>query len=602
MNYENLKALVNAKVYENTEQEITGEGLNEVLQSIVASLEKGYQFIGIATPSTNPGTPDQNVFYIASEIGTYSNFGGLAVSNGEIAIFKYNGTWAKDVTGCATTLSVEELHDEIYGGTHSFTKNIAVTAKYARVQLDEPLVAGMVITGYQATPNMSVWLGDTAARLNLSTAVFPLTLERDYSAIFGEYNGAVVLSGNDGSGLPDTDGILPKVTTQGTQIDSILEHISKAVNYTVFESILLKSWNLNGTIRVGDSYSDYSEKVYKLSAGKTYRFVPTSYNNLSTYSNVYLLGYVQQATISDGSTITKIVAGSEKTTDTIVISPDSDCYIAVLSNRYGAYYTVMVDDVFEYKNLSQRGVLNITKEMTDIEIYNRLSNAANVGNYDVFFERGEYVFSNVFLYIRDTLKLSGYRSGLPMGGGCRYFFNGSTLISRHPGSDYNDSRSLLKFEMADVGGDFEIYDVTLISEGGTYCVHDEGGGYTKPYSHLYKNVVAIYKKSTDTETGSKPFGFGTGKSARISVDGCVLVNENNDACFALHGPIGMSDTPFYLHLDIKGSYFSRSSLAINESSFDATRDDLLVVFANNTARNAFSLSKIKLYEYGTSIV
>lgn len=44
MNYENLKALVNAKVYENTEQEITGEGLNEVLQSVVTSLKKGYLF------------------------------------------------------------------------------------------------------------------------------------------------------------------------------------------------------------------------------------------------------------------------------------------------------------------------------------------------------------------------------------------------------------------------------------------------------------------------------------------------------------------------------------------------------------------------------
>lgn len=113
MNYENLKALVNAKVYENTEQEITGEGLNEVLQSIVASLKKGYQFVGIATPSTNPGTPDQNVFYVASESGTYPNFNGLVVSDGEVAILKYNGTWTKDVTGAATAEQAGKLGQDV---------------------------------------------------------------------------------------------------------------------------------------------------------------------------------------------------------------------------------------------------------------------------------------------------------------------------------------------------------------------------------------------------------------------------------------------------------------------------------------------------------
>lgn len=124
MNYENLKALVNAKVYENTEQEITGEGLNEVLQSIVASLKKGYQFVGIATPTTNPGTPDQNVFYIASESGTYSNFGGLAVSDGEVAIFKYNGTWTKEVTGAATAAQVTQLGPKVDGAIEH-SKNLA---------------------------------------------------------------------------------------------------------------------------------------------------------------------------------------------------------------------------------------------------------------------------------------------------------------------------------------------------------------------------------------------------------------------------------------------------------------------------------------------
>ena len=52
---------------------------------------QGYQYIGIATPSTNPGTPSNNVFYFAHDAGTYTNFGSLVVSQG-VSILKYDGT------------------------------------------------------------------------------------------------------------------------------------------------------------------------------------------------------------------------------------------------------------------------------------------------------------------------------------------------------------------------------------------------------------------------------------------------------------------------------------------------------------------------------
>ena len=128
MNYENLKALVNAKVYENTEQGITGEGLNEVLQSIVTSLKKGYLFVGIATPSTNPGTPDQNVFYIAGP-GTYPNFNSAIIPDGRLGVMKYNGAWSletvvvgKDYDTVLSTLGLYNIRDSIaYTTGHYWT-------------------------------------------------------------------------------------------------------------------------------------------------------------------------------------------------------------------------------------------------------------------------------------------------------------------------------------------------------------------------------------------------------------------------------------------------------------------------------------------------
>ena len=52
----------------------------------------GYLFMGVATPTTNPGTPNQKVFYLASP-GTYPNFSSFVVNTNEIGIFRYDTEW-----------------------------------------------------------------------------------------------------------------------------------------------------------------------------------------------------------------------------------------------------------------------------------------------------------------------------------------------------------------------------------------------------------------------------------------------------------------------------------------------------------------------------
>lgn len=112
-NYLTLKAAIQQVVKANGNNEITGALLQQSLLAMINSLGAGYQYLGVATPTTNPGTPDQNVFYIASESGAYSNFGGLSVFDGEVAIFKYNGTWTKEVTGAATAAQVTQLGNQV---------------------------------------------------------------------------------------------------------------------------------------------------------------------------------------------------------------------------------------------------------------------------------------------------------------------------------------------------------------------------------------------------------------------------------------------------------------------------------------------------------
>lgn len=87
------EAIVNV-IKTNGNQEITGAVMQNALLAMVDSLGKNYQFAGIATPTTNPGAPDQNVFYIAGE-GTYVNFNNLVIDFGEIGCLIWDGSWAK---------------------------------------------------------------------------------------------------------------------------------------------------------------------------------------------------------------------------------------------------------------------------------------------------------------------------------------------------------------------------------------------------------------------------------------------------------------------------------------------------------------------------
>jgi hypothetical protein len=94
-NYSQLKAAIADVIKTNGTQAITGQVLQDVLNSIVSVIGANYTFAGVATPATNPGTPDQNVMYLAMEGGTYTNFNGTVLPAG-ISLLMWNGTWMSE--------------------------------------------------------------------------------------------------------------------------------------------------------------------------------------------------------------------------------------------------------------------------------------------------------------------------------------------------------------------------------------------------------------------------------------------------------------------------------------------------------------------------
>ena len=71
----------------------TGAQIDGLLDAANELKTNGYIYKGVATPSTNPGTPTERVAYLASEPGTYTNFGGIVIASGLYSLTYAGGTW-----------------------------------------------------------------------------------------------------------------------------------------------------------------------------------------------------------------------------------------------------------------------------------------------------------------------------------------------------------------------------------------------------------------------------------------------------------------------------------------------------------------------------
>lgn len=116
-NYTELKTAVSAVIKTNNNQEITGQLLQDVLNNIISVIGANATFAGIATPDTAPGTPDQNVFYIAGQSGVYANFGGYKVTKKAVMFNNVGGDWvATELNLLSSDFGDSAVYDMAYSG------------------------------------------------------------------------------------------------------------------------------------------------------------------------------------------------------------------------------------------------------------------------------------------------------------------------------------------------------------------------------------------------------------------------------------------------------------------------------------------------------
>lgn len=280
-NYATLKSSVNSVITTNGNNEITGALLNSLLMSIIDALGAGYQYMGIATPTTNPGTPDQRVLYLARTAGTYANFNGIVLQDNEVALLRYDTSWHKDNSGLATEQAVNTLASLSFpfftGADNTFGVNEKVY----------PIKAGHK---YRLTPFVKEWehsqVTSTANKLGIgyvqpgSTNVYPVTVAT-WDALQESYEIEMPATLAEGSFLA-----IGGRANSGVRVYFILEDL------TDLES-LKETISFTGN---NNSYARSAKNTIPLKAGHVYRFTPTvqewAHDNVTgTTANGTAIGY-----------------------------------------------------------------------------------------------------------------------------------------------------------------------------------------------------------------------------------------------------------------------------------------------------------------------
>lgn len=120
-NYDELKKAVSDVIKTNGNQEITGQVLQNTLLSIINIVGANATFVGIATPATIPGTPDQNIFYLATIEGRYIYFDNIILPNGISVIYINNNQWAYKII---LQYNVKFIDSEDYNRFNPYQVNI----------------------------------------------------------------------------------------------------------------------------------------------------------------------------------------------------------------------------------------------------------------------------------------------------------------------------------------------------------------------------------------------------------------------------------------------------------------------------------------------
>lgn len=166
--YLSLKEEISRYIKTNNNEEITGEVLQQILLTMVASLGSGYQVAGIATPETQVETPDERMAWVLGA-GTYNNFGDeFEVKENQFCIVLYDEDFR------VYKVTVGRLTDEeITEDSRNPVESSAIFRKFSDIQKEiDEIISGGTTVMLSASP-AAVFADGTDKNVNFTAASSP---------------------------------------------------------------------------------------------------------------------------------------------------------------------------------------------------------------------------------------------------------------------------------------------------------------------------------------------------------------------------------------------------------------------------------------------
>lgn len=179
MAYNALNNLIDAYIYANGVQAITGQILNGVLKQMVSQLGSGYHLMGVAVPATEPAANDYAMAYFAATAGEYTDFGGITLAAGEVAVLltSGNGSWSKQTIYNVPT-GTADLEN-----TANFITN-AVTDLVNYYTKDE---VDTTLADYPTLEALATALADYYTKEEIDTTLEGYPTKQDQETALGDY-------------------------------------------------------------------------------------------------------------------------------------------------------------------------------------------------------------------------------------------------------------------------------------------------------------------------------------------------------------------------------------------------------------------------------
>lgn len=226
--------------------------------------------------------------------------------------------------------------------------------------------------------------------------------------------------------------------------------------------------------------------------------------------------------LNENTAYVRISVGNSIMTESGVMIEIADSNQATPYEEYYDPYLI-ASEQFIGEYFKQPIIVNAS-DSNDV-LFSKMLKAYSTGNIDVIFEQGTYTITNALVeYVR-----SSNLRGIPVGNGCRYYFNGARIVCDYTGNNASDVVQYFSpFDTLNTSSDFEVHDLDLLSKNTCYAFHDEanGGDFCR---HLFKNCRIELDNTALGSSGnyiSKALGGGLAQYETVIIEDCIFKATN----------------------------------------------------------------------------